>query len=225
MKVLVVEDEKFLLEDVQADLEEHKFTVDTAMDGETALSKARKNNYDVILLDLKLPKMSGFQVLSGLRMVGVKTPVLVMSAIKSTDDKVRVLDMGADDYIVKNFDNRELIARTKAMMRRGTTVKRNILKCQDVIINLSNMTVSRRGKNISLTKTELGILVELFRKKGDVVSREHLLENVWGEKEGRVRSNSVDVHMKTLRQKVEKKNTEKPLIETVRGYGYRVMDK
>ncbi len=219
MKVLIVEDDLKIQALIAEGLTQERFTIDTCNDGEAAFSKAKDRKYDVIVLDIMLPKKSGFEVISGLRAIGIKTPILAISARTTVEDRVLGLDLGADDYLVKNFSLAELVARVKSLMRRKGSEASNLLKCNDLIVNLSSMKVARGGTNIELTKKELGILIELMQKKNSVVDRQTLVEAVWGDRDADVMSNTIDVHIRMLRAKIDKPFGS-DLIKTVRGYGY-----
>ncbi|MCB9809814.1 response regulator transcription factor [Candidatus Peribacteria bacterium] len=224
MRVLLVEDEKPVREMIASVLDESNFTVDETDNGQTALQMVQKTEYDCLILDLKIPGMTGMQLIASMRTIGIQTPVLVISSLGQIDNRVRALDMGADDFLVKDFDMQELIARVKAVSRRKSSNRRNILKCRDVMIDTSTMEVQRQGKEILLTKTELKLLIILLEHKGSVVTRDMLLEKVWGRKRTEVQSNSIDVHIKSLRKAIDKPFSGEPLVETVRGYGYIVRE-
>ena len=220
MRILVVEDDLRLLELLVEILNRAGFTVDTSRDGDDAFEKLRKNKYEVIVLDLMLPKKSGVEVISSARALGNNTPILVVSARSMTEDRVSVLNLGADDYLVKNFSTEELVARIKALMRRKSATKRsNILKCQDLVLNISDMSISRNGKDIYLSKKEAGILIELLRHKNNLVTRKQIIQAVWGERDADILSNTIDVHIRMLRNKVDKP-FENTIIKTIRGRGY-----
>ena len=223
MKALVVDDHPAILEMLAKVLRSEKFTVDTAGDGEDAFAKARDRKYDIILLDIMLPKKMGFEVISGLRALGIKTPILVISAKGLVEDRVRGLDLGADDYLIKGFSLEEMVARVKTLVRRKDGKRNNVFRCGDLILDFTNMKVQRHGKDISLSRKEFGILLELIKRKNLVVSRQELVELVWGEADMQVFSNTVDVHIRSLRGKVDGPFDVK-LITTLRGYGYMIKD-
>ena len=222
MKILVVDDQPKIVEVVATALRREHFAVDTAADGEEGLQKAQKNAYDAIVLDIMMPKKSGFEVISALRITNVQTPILVISSKVLVKERVHSLNLGADDYLIKNFSLEEMVARVKALIRRRHFLRSNVLKCRDVRINLSDLSVKKGEKEIHLSKKEFGILVELVKRKNTVVSRETLLESVWGEHDAEVLSNTVDVHIRTLRGKLREKSEKNPLIKTIRGYGYSI---
>ncbi len=225
MKILLVEDGASELERLHSFLAEERFTLDTATDGVTAFEKARQRKYDLIILDLMLPKRSGFEVITQLRILNNNVPILILSSRAGVEDRVLGLNLGADDYLVKPYEANELVARVKALLRREGGVRRNMLKCQDVIMNLDNMTVQRGGQRVHLSKKEFGILHEIMRHKNSVVSRDAIIDSVWGERDLPVLSNTIDVHIRTLRHKIEKAFPAKPkLLKTVRGYGYMISE-
>ncbi len=221
MKVLLVEDENNLLELATQSLEKAGFTVDTATDGQTAFDKAQSISYDLILLDIKLPQKNGFDVIAQMRALGNNTPILVVSNCADVADRVHGLNLGADDYLVKNGAMEELVARCFAVVRRQHHSRRNILKCKDIVINFDDMSVYRGGKLVQLSKKELGILIELVRNKNRIVSRRDIVEKVWGDRDMPVTSNTIDVHIRTLRNKIDRPfGPTKPVIHTIRGFGY-----
>jgi len=219
MRILLIEDDLKLCQIITEAFNLEQFTVDTSLDGNAGFEKAKNRKYDVIVLDIMLPNRSGFEIISGLRSLGIKTPVLIISARTTVQDRVLGLDLGADDYLIKNFSLAELISRVKALYRRQGNEASNIIRCNDLLVNLSNLVVTREGQEITLTKKELGILMQLIKHKNKVVSRENLVEAVWGDKDADVMSNTIDVHIRMLRAKVDKP-FKIPLVQTVRGYGY-----
>jgi len=226
MKVLVVEDHVDMLHLVERALLKEQFVVDTAMDGDIGFKKALENTYDIILLDLRLPHKSGFEIISQLRARNVNTPILVISGKTRVEDRVMGLEIGADDYLIKNFSIDELIARVKTLLRRSMRIRRNILKVNGIVINLSDMGVTYNGCPIKLSKKELSILIVLIKNKNKVVSREEIIEAGWSESDPKVSSNTVDVHIKSLRNKLVKtEKTKQQIIETIRGYGYIIREK
>ena len=224
MKALIVDDHPAIVEMLRKVLRSEKFTVDTAVDGEEAFDKAKVGRYDIILLDIMLPKKMGFEVISGLRALGVSTPILVISARGLVEDRVRGLDLGADDYLVKGFSLEEMMARVKNLVRRKEGKRNNVFRCGDIVLDFTNMRVQRQGQDIHLSRKEFGILLELIKRKNVVVSRQELIELVWGESDMQVFSNTVDVHIRLLRDKVERPFGGPKLIQTLRGYGYMIKD-
>lgn len=222
MKVLLVEPDFALCESITDRLTRDNFVVETCNHGDQALEMMQRFRYDVLVLDLLLPGKSGFEVVSALRSIGNKTPILMTSARTCVEDRIRGLNLGADDFLVKAFSFAELIARIKSLIRRKSSAASNLLRSGDLVVNLSNMQVVRRGIPLALTRKEAGILITLMRNKGKVIAREDLLDAVWGGGAVDLRySNTLDVHIRTLRQKVDRPYKKK-LIRTVRGHGYCV---
>jgi DNA-binding response OmpR family regulator len=188
------------------------------------LEKAKKGKYDVIVLDLKLPKMYGGSVLDALRALGDATPILVMSSINTPEEIARILNHGADGYLNKPIVEKVFIANLKVLLRRKMSQRKNVIRCNNVIVNLDNYSVFRSGKHIPLAKKEFGILLELVKNKNQVQSRKDLFQKVWGESDAPVNSNTIDVHIRMLRDKIDKPFPGSPLIETIRGFGYIIKE-
>ncbi len=223
MQILIIEDEQRLAQSIQKGLKAENFSVDVANDGEQGL-KMMINKYDLIILDLMLPKVSGLEILEHLRTEKNKIPILILTAKGSTDDKVKGLNLGADDYLAKPFDFEELLARVYALIRRSTNsdVK---LKIDNLELNPRKKEVTRAGKIIKLSGTEYRLLEYLVRHPHHVMSETDLLEHVWDHNYDGL-SNIVSVYIRYLRNKIDKPfTTEKPLIHTVRGLGYKICDK
>ena len=218
MRVLVVEDHKPMLRAIRQGLEEEGFAVDVAADGEEGSFKAQSANYDVIILDLMLPKMDGLSVLQKLRREGCTAQVLVLTARGGIDDKVKGLDLGADDYLTKPFQWEELLARLRALIRRGHQVKDPILRIHDLEIDTAARTAKRGGKAIKLTPREYALLQFLAFHRGKVVSRSMIWEHLYDEHDENT-SNVVDVYIRYLRTKIDK-DFDPPLILTRWGEGY-----
>ena len=215
MRILVVEDEPRLLRNLAKALREEGYAVDTAEEGEDGLFKAQGYNYDAIVLDVMLPRLNGWQVLERLR-AGKQTPVLMLTARDAHEDRVRGLDEGADDYLIKPFDLPELLARLRALIRRSAGQARPHLDIGDVRIELRARTVTRAGQVIPLTAREYAILEYLALHRGEVVSRTELYEHLFDENDDTL-SNLVDVHVFSIRRKLGRE-----LITTRRGQGYRI---
>jgi DNA-binding response OmpR family regulator len=218
MRVLLVEDNKPLVRALRQGLEEENFAVDVAHDGEEADVKARNTSYDVVILDLMLPKIDGLTLLQRWRRDGVKTHVLVLSARTSTDDKVRALDAGADDYMIKPFSTEELVARIRALIRREHQVKDPVIRVHDLEIDTSSRSVKRGGKPINLTPREYSLLEFLAFHRGKVATRTMIWEHLYDEQDEST-SNVVDVYIRYLRNKIDKGH-EPALILTRWGEGY-----
>jgi DNA-binding response OmpR family regulator len=220
MKILVVEDNLELCENLREVFEHEGFVVDTAQDGDRALDLAFSSEYDVILLDIMLPKMSGWDVCANLRKEGISTPILMLTARDSVSDRIKGLDGGADDYLVKPFDLGELLARIRVLIRRSSINKLNSIAIGSVKLDIAKRIVSVKGKPIKMSKKEFDILEYLVRNAGIVLDRQKIIEHVW-ETGFEIYSNVVDVYIKYIRDKLKKYGVE-DFIETVRGVGYRV---
>lgn len=225
--ILIVEDEKPISDILKFNLEKEGYKTVQAFDGEEGLNLAKTNNFDLILLDVMLPKMDGFQVLREVRALKVNVPIILVTAREDEIDKVLGLELGADDYITKPYSVRELIARVKANLRRSVSEvfadkdsnESMLLKFDRLIINCERYEVTKDGKLINLTKREFELLEFLARKPEKIVSREALLEQVWGyEYLGDLRT--VDVTVRRLREKIEDDSSEPEYIVTKRGLGY-----
>jgi two-component system OmpR family response regulator len=217
--ILLIEDDteaaKFLIKG----LRESGYTVDHAADGRDGLFKATENPFDLVVTDRMLPQMDGLTIIQLMRQKGVSTPVLVLSALGSVDDRIRGLKAGGDDYLTKPFAFAELLARIEALLRRRSAVPETTrLKVADLEFDLLARRVVRGGRQIELTARELKLLEFLMRRSGQVVTRTMLLEGVW-DLHFDPQSNLIDVHISRLRQAIDK-GAERPLIHTIRGSGY-----
>jgi len=223
MYILVVEDERRLAQVVRRVLEEEGHTVDLAHDGEEGLAMATDGSHDVIVLDVLLPGMDGFEVCRALRRDRMDTPVLLLTALDGIDDRVRGLDAGADDYLPKPFAFQELLARLRALGRRKVQAREPThLEVNGLRLDLRRRRAEREGHAIELSPKEFGLLEFLMRNEGRVVTRTQILDHIWGYDYG-TDSNLVDVYMAYLRRKVDRGNGQK-LIRTVRGVGYALGD-
>jgi DNA-binding response OmpR family regulator len=218
MRVLLVEDHKPLVRALRQALEEENFAVDVATDGDEADVKARNTPYDVVILDLMLPKVDGLTLLQGWRRDGLKTHVLVLTARGGIEDKVRGLDSGADDYLTKPFELEELLARLRALIRREHHVKDPVIRVHDLEIDTSSRSVRRGGHSIQLTPREYALLEFLAFHRGKVATRSMIWEHLYDEQDEST-SNVVDVYIRYLRNKIDK-GYDPPLILTRWGEGY-----
>ena len=219
MRALVIEDERKLAFYIKKGLEEHHFAVDVAYNGEEGVGYADENEYDVVVLDLLLPKKDGMAVLRELREKGDPVPVLILTALDAVADKVAGLDAGADDYLTKPFSFLELLARVRALLRRGTVEPQVKLQVGDVVIDLTAHRASRAGKSLQLTNKEFALLEFLMRNSGRVLTRTAIAEHVWDYRFEDTLSNVIDVFVNRLRNKIDRDFTQK-LIHTVKGVGY-----
>ena len=221
MRILVVEDEKKINDVIVKTLKKEKYGVDSCFDGEEALDYIFSVEYDIILLDIMLPKKDGFEVLKSMRKKGIKTPVLFLTARDQIEDRVRGLDLGADDYLVKPFAFEELLARIRVVLRKNSGSGEdsgNVLKIANLTVDCNKHEVFRDDVSIKLSAKEFSILEYMLRNKGRVVSKEKIEEHVWDfDYEGG--SNIVEVYIKFLRKKVDNDFSPK-LIHTIRRVGY-----
>jgi len=213
MRILVVEDEPDLLSSLAKALREEGYAVDTAEDGEEGLYKAESWDYDAVVLDVMLPKLDGWGVLQKLRKI-IKVPVLMLTARSASRDRVRGLDTGADDYVVKPFDLPEFLARLRALIRRAAGQTRNLIEIGDVTIDTAARAVSRGGKPVTLTAREYTLLEFLALHRSEVVTRTSLYEHLFDEDDSTL-SNLLDVHVSNVRKKLGA-----DFITTRRGHGY-----
>lgn len=219
MRVLLVEDEVLLASALQQVLTEQNYIVDIAHDGETGLDLALADCYDVLVLDVMLPKLTGFEIVTHVREMDIHVPILLLTAKDAVDDRVHGLDIGADDYLVKPFANKELLARVKALTRRNNGMQEvEILTVGDFTMNVPNRQVTRSNEVLNLTSKEFALLEVMMRNPGKVLSKEVLLDRVWGP-EANIVGNAVENYVYFLRRKIENPGT-RSYIETVRGVGY-----
>jgi len=222
MKILVVEDEKKVAKFLKQGLEEERYAVDVASDGLQGESLALSGDYDLIILDIFLPKKDGIVVLKGIRSKQLKTPILMLTAKSSVEDKVEGLDSGADDYLSKPFAFAELVARVRSLLRRGAAEKSTILKIQDLQLDTVTHKAKRADKAIELTGKEYALLEYLMRNVNRVLTRTILSEHIWNYNFD-TGTNVVDVYVNHLRSKIDD-GFEKKLLFTVRGVGYVLKD-
>ena len=218
MRLLVVEDEKKLNDLITKKLEKEYYGVDSCFDGEEAVRYVEGTEYDAIILDIMLPKLDGFEVIKRIRAKKNKVPILLLTARDNIDDKVKGLDYGADDYLVKPFIFEELMARIRVLLRRNSGNADNIITIANLKVDLDAKTVFRDDLLIKLSGREYSILEYLIRNKGKILSRERIEDHIWNyDYEGG--TNVIDVYIRYLRKKIDDSYTPK-LIHTVRGLGY-----
>jgi two-component system copper resistance phosphate regulon response regulator CusR len=222
MRVLLVEDEEKVSRFVRRGLESERYAVDVAMDGAQAIELAATYPYDLILLDLMLPGISGTEVLRQVRQDNKHVPVLILTARDALGDKVEHFELGADDYLTKPFAFAELLVRVKALLRRGAVNRSNSLRIADLELDRLTQQVRRAGQKIELTVKEYGLLEYLMLNMGRVLSRTMIIEHVWDQSFDGA-TNIVDVYVRHLRTKVDDPH-ERKLIRTVRGVGYSISD-
>ena len=218
MRLLVVEDDKRVSSFIQRGLVQEGFSVDVALDGRDAFHLALNETYDLVVLDVLIPHMDGFQVVSEIRRQGCRVPVLILSARDGVGHRVQGLKSGADDYLVKPFNFEELVARIRALLRRSVRLDPEILRVSDLEMNLPTRKVLRAGHRVNLTPQEFALLAYLLRNQGNVVTRTMIAEHVWDQHFDYF-SNVIDVYIRYLRTKVDA-GFEVKLIHTVRGVGY-----
>jgi DNA-binding response OmpR family regulator len=218
MRVLLIEDHKPLIRALRQGLEEEGFAVDVANDGAEGDFKARTAEYDVIILDIMLPKADGLSLLQRWRKDGLTTHILVLTARGSMEDKVKGLDLGADDYMTKPFELEELLARLRALIRRGHQVKSPLIRIYDLEIDTASRSVKRGGQNIHLTPREYALLEFLAFHRGKITTRSMIWEHLYDDRD-ETTSNVVDVYIRYLRNKIDK-GFDPPLILTRWGEGY-----
>jgi DNA-binding response OmpR family regulator len=221
MTILVVEDERKITRFIQRGLEMEHYTVDVAYDGEEALNKLNVNDYDLIILDLMLPKKDGIEVCKEVRDKKIDAPIIMLTARDTIEDRIKGLDQGADDYVVKPFAFGELLARIRALLRREKTVKRSVLQVSDLVLDPATHEVTRAGETIPLTSKEYRLLDYFMRRPGQVCTRTMIGEHIWGYN-FIDSSNVIDVSVSNLRKKIDG-NFPLQLIKTVRNVGYKII--
>ncbi len=222
MRILLVEDEPDSARMLAKGLREQTYAVDVASDGESALYQAGVNDYDLMVLDVMLPIKDGVEVCRELRATGSTLPILMLTARDAVQDRITGLDAGADDYLVKPFDFHELLARVRALLRRGPALRSEVISVADLEVDTRTRGVSRAGQPIELTAKEYALLEYLARRAGEVVTRAEISEHVWDESFDPF-SNLIEVYIQRLRRKVDEGRALK-LIRTLRGEGYRLSD-
>jgi len=220
MRILVVEDEKKVADFIKKGLEEEHYAVDTAYDGETGLYLAEVNDYDLVVLDLMIPKIDGWEVLSRIRGKKDNVPILILTAKDGVEDIVRGLDSGCDDYLTKPFAFAEFLARVRALLRREKVEKEPVLQVGDLTLSLVTHRVTRGEKEIELTSKEYALLEYMMRNPDKVLTRAMISEHVWDYHFDSM-TNVIDVYVNYLRKKIDK-DFDTKLIHTIRGVGYMI---
>ena len=222
-RILIVEDEADLVLSLEEDLRRQGYETETASDGERGLALGKHGSWDLILLDIMLPKMDGFDVCAELRRAGVRTPIILLTARTQEAEKVLGLDSGADDYVTKPFSLHELRARIRAQLRRGSRENARICQFGDCVVDFDRAELRRGGELVDLTPQELRLLEVLLQNRGRVMSRERLIEAAWGRGTA-ITDRVVDTHVFNLRRKIEPVPAEPRFLMGVRGLGYRFQD-
>jgi two-component system, OmpR family, copper resistance phosphate regulon response regulator CusR len=220
MRLLLVEDEIDAARMLARGLRDQAYAVDMAYDGEEAVRKLHASPYDAVILDIMLPRLDGISVCRHMRAHGLATPVLMLTALDQVQHRIAGLDSGADDYLTKPFDFGELLARVRALLRRGPALQDAVLTVDDLVLDTRERTVRRGGQRIELTAKEYALLEYLMRRQGEVVGRSDISEHVWEESYDPF-SNLIEVYVQRLRRKLEPEGSTR-LIHTRRGEGYRI---
>ena len=216
MRALLVEDDREIANQIADLLKRERLDVTVAANGEEGLDEALSRSYGLVVLDVMLPKMDGWEVCDEIRQAGITTPILMLTARDSIDDRVKGLEGGADDYLPKPFDARELTARVRALLRRDAVHRTGKIEIDDLAIDTHAKTVLRSGQEVRLTPREYSLLVALARNEGRILTREVILEDVWNNEESL--ENTVNFHITSLRKKLDTAGPK--LIHTVHGFGY-----
>lgn len=220
MRILVVEDEHKIANSIKKGLEQESFAVDVAFTGNQGYDLASSENYDLIILDVMLPEISGIEICKKLRAENNHTPILILTARGQTSDKVEGLNSGADDYLTKPFAFEELLARIKALSRRPKNSTGSTYEVADLSLNTLTYEVKRENKKINLSSKEFALLEYLMRNNNQVVSKDQIIEHVW-DYDADILPNTVEVFVGYLRNKIDK-GYERSLIQTIRGFGYKI---
>ena len=218
MRILIVEDERVAAEILAKGLREHAYAVDIAGDGASALEQAATSDYDLIVLDVLLPRINGLDLCSRMRADGLSTPILMLTARGGPDQRVEGLDAGADDYLPKPYHFPELLARVRALLRRGPALAPSTLSVHDLSVDTRARRVERAGRSVPLTTKEYALLEYLIRRQGEIVGRADIAEHVWDDSFDPM-SNLIEVYIQRLRRKIDDGHAAK-LIQTKRGAGY-----
>lgn len=220
MRILIIDDDIILINSLLHGLQEENFTIDSASDGERGSYLARTNSYDLIILDISMPKKSGEIVCEEIRRAKKNCPILILSASDEIDLKVKLLECGADDYLTKPFSFKELVARIRALVRRPKNIDTGIYIVSDLELNSFTQKVKRGKKIIYLTRKEFGLLEYMMKNEGKVLSRASIMEHVWNEDSDPF-SNTIEAHIMNLRKKIRGGNQRK-LIHNIPGRGYKI---
>lgn len=221
VRILLVEDDEVISERLKRALEKEGYLADLAHDGQAGLDLAKLGGYSVIVLDVMMPKRDGWSVCQALRDAKDATPILMLTAKDAVEDRVKGLDLGADDYLVKPFSLKEFLARIRALTRRNKIEKSSLMHLSDLEIDSKAKTVTRDGNLLKLTKREYTLLEALARNGRRILSRDFIIEQIWNDEDSV--SNTVNFHVTSLRKKIDE-GREKSLIETVHGFGYRISE-
>jgi DNA-binding response OmpR family regulator len=222
-KILIIEDEHKICDFIKKILEFEKYTVETAYDGSDGLKKARINRYDVVILDILLPGMDGLDICKKLRDFDNDVPIIMLTAKDTVEDRIKGLNVGADDYMVKPFEFEELLARIRSLRRRDRELKQVKFKLGDLVLDTVNREVTRGGKRISLSGREYKLLDYMMRRPGKVCTRTMIGEHVWGYEFDPRKSNVIDIYLHRLRKKIDSDCRVK-LIHTIKESGYKIID-
>lgn len=220
MRILIIEDDVDLRDIIKMNLESESFAVDATSDGERGIYLGKTNEYDLMIIDLALPRKNGIEICQELRSSGNTVPIIVISVTSELPAKIMLLDSGADDYITKPFDFAELLARIRALLRRPKSIEQSILSVGDLVLNTNKQSVMRGEREIRLTRKEFSLLEYLMRNKGMVLSRGSILEHVWNINSDPF-SNTIESHILKLRKKIGTEG-EIELIHNVPGRGYKI---
>jgi|SRR5680860_136402 len=222
MKILIIEDDKNISNSLASFLKSQNVVFDIAEEGERGLFLASINSYDLILLDYNLPKISGKEIITNLRTEGKTTPIIMLTVRAGLEDKINILEIGADDYLIKPFSLKELLARIRAVLRRPIRLEKEKLVCKNLEVDTTGFKVTKNGRNILLRTKEFTLLEYLLKNKGAVVSRQEIMEHVWDENADPF-SNTIEVHIMNLRRKIETKKDR--FIFTIPNRGYKLDEK
>ena len=223
MRILLVEDERRIAQAVKEGLEQESYAVDVEYDGEDGLNAALAEDYDLIILDVMMPVLNGFEVSKKLRASGIKSPILMLTAKDQDKDIVQGLDSGADDYLPKPFSFSVLLARIRALMRRPQDTIGQVLSVGSLTLDTTLKTVARSGQDIKLSAKEYAILEYFMRNPGRILSKNNIMAHVW-DFDSDILPNNIEVFITYLRAKIDKPFNEPPLIHTIRGFGYKLSE-